>query len=255
MTLQKILLKSIIIPVVGVALTFFPSKSNAQFDPNKLPFNPKGFVLEEGISDNLDVYAYNTINNSLVAQTKTARTDTIKTITAGGDTTFARDVPGYFNFVIPTDLASTPDIKEGPNAGDELYFRIKKGNDIHKLDAINGRPVIHNPGQIERWDMQIGSTVAVEDPRNIPKQFSLYQNYPNPFNPTTTIRYSINESQHVSLEIIDARGRILETLVRDYLHPGDYEEKFDASEHGSGLYFVRMRAGKYIETRKMMLIK
>lgn len=255
MTLQKILLQSIIIPVVGVALTFFPSKSNAQFDPNKLPFNPKGFVLEEGIPDNLEVYAYNTIDGSLVAQTKTTHTDTIKTITAEGDTTFARDVPNYFNFRIPTDFASTPNIKEGPRAGDELYFRIKKGNDIHKLDAINGQPVIHHPGQIERWDMEIGSTVAVEDPRNIPEQFRLHQNYPNPFNPVTTIKYNLKEKADVLLEVYNIAGQKVRTLVNEQQNTGEYEVIFNGENISSGVYFVRMRAGEYIETKKMALVK
>jgi aldose sugar dehydrogenase len=85
--------------------------------------------------------------------------------------------------------------------------------------------------------------------------FALSQNYPNPFNPSTLIRYSIPESDFVSIKIYDLLGRELLTIVNEYQQEGEYEVKFEASAFMSGTYFYRLTTGSYSETRKMMLMK
>ena len=90
--------------------------------------------------------------------------------------------------------------------------------------------------------------------------FSLSQNYPNPFNPTTTINYTIPvvETRHaLSLQLIiyDILGRKVTTLVNKKQTPGKYSVQFDGSKFGSGIYFYRLQAGKYSQTRKMILMK
>jgi hypothetical protein len=86
-------------------------------------------------------------------------------------------------------------------------------------------------------------------------KFSLEQNYPNPFNPSTTIQYQMPESGLVTLKIYDVLGREIITLVNEELSAGKHEADFDASGFNSGVYFYRLQAGSFIETKKMVLMK
>ena len=90
---------------------------------------------------------------------------------------------------------------------------------------------------------------------DIPKQFTLMQNYPNPFNPVTTIEYRLPASNFVKLYVYDILGRIVKSLVNEKQEAGYYRVGFDGSNLASGIYFYRIQAGSYFETRKMLLIK
>jgi hypothetical protein len=97
---------------------------------------------------------------------------------------------------------------------------------------------------------------SVEDSTNIlPTEFSLRQNYPNPFNPVTSIQYTINSKQLISLKVYDILGNEIATLVNEEKPAGEYEVEFNGSELPSGIYFYQLKAGNYIETKKMMLLK
>ncbi len=89
----------------------------------------------------------------------------------------------------------------------------------------------------------------------MPTSFKLYQNYPNPFNPTTTIEFDIPERTNVKLIICDILGREVEKLVDSELEPGRYKVNFNARDLSSGVYFYRLEAGKFIDVRKMILMK
>ncbi|MCA0445897.1 MAG: T9SS type A sorting domain-containing protein [Bacteroidetes bacterium] len=88
-----------------------------------------------------------------------------------------------------------------------------------------------------------------------PAQFELAQNYPNPFNPTTQISYSVPMTGNVMLLVYDALGREVETLVNASKSAGTYVAEFNGEGKTSGLYFVRMTAGGFSSTKKMMLVK
>jgi hypothetical protein len=88
-----------------------------------------------------------------------------------------------------------------------------------------------------------------------PLQYELSQNYPNPFNPETTIRFSIARREDVQLEVFDVLGRKVATLVNEQLAPGSYVARFNAATLSSGIYFYRLRAGTFSQSKKMMLIK
>ncbi|HJY64431.1 MAG TPA: T9SS type A sorting domain-containing protein, partial [Ignavibacteria bacterium] len=98
----------------------------------------------------------------------------------------------------------------------------------------------------------------------------LSQNYPNPFNPTTTIRFSIQADSRLrlkssgndklELKVFDVLGREVAVLVNEHLQPGTYEVEFDPEKSGqaglsSGVYYYKLTAGDYSETKKMVLIK
>ncbi len=89
----------------------------------------------------------------------------------------------------------------------------------------------------------------------VPGSFSLSQNYPNPFNPTTTIGYAVPVHTHVKVVVFDILGRLVETLVDGERQPGHYEVTFDASRLPSGIYFYRLQAGNFSETRKLAFVK
>lgn len=89
----------------------------------------------------------------------------------------------------------------------------------------------------------------------IPSGYSLSQNYPNPFNPNTKIRFSITNTQSVSLKVFDVLGNEIATLVNEELTPGVYQYNFDASNLSSGVYYYKLQSGNYSETKKMILIR
>lgn len=105
--------------------------------------------------------------------------------------------------------------------------------------------------------------VSVDDVPENPNSFQLFQNYPNPFNPSTTIKYSIaspNLSKgealvKVSMIIYDILGNKVVTLVNKEQTPGIYEVSFDASALSSGVYLYTIKAGSFVQTKKMLLMK
>ncbi len=122
----------------------------------------------------------------------------------------------------------------------------------------NIRATTHGSGIYER-DL-IENPIGIEPVSNeIPKQFSLSQNYPNPFNPTTKIKFSIPfvgaDPRAVSLNIYDISCRLVKTILQKNLKPGSYEITFDASGLASGVYFYRINAGDFTDTKKMILLK
>jgi ABC-type arginine transport system permease subunit len=87
------------------------------------------------------------------------------------------------------------------------------------------------------------------------REFTLNQNYPNPFNPSTTIRYGLPNRLLVTLTVYNTLGQQVATLVSGNQEAGYHEVKFDASGLSSGIYFYRMQAGSYVETKKLLLVR
>ncbi|MGE5457999.1 MAG: T9SS type A sorting domain-containing protein, partial [Methanococcaceae archaeon] len=85
--------------------------------------------------------------------------------------------------------------------------------------------------------------------------YSLEQNYPNPFNPSTSIKYFIKQREFVTLDIYDVLGNKITSLLNEEKDAGVYEVNWNASKFSSGVYFYKLKAGGFIETRKMILIK
>jgi hypothetical protein len=83
----------------------------------------------------------------------------------------------------------------------------------------------------------------------------LYQNYPNPSNPNTTITYELPRALQVVLSVYDILGREVSVLVNDRRDAGVHEVKFDGSNLASGVYFYRIQAGSFVQTRKLLLVR
>ncbi len=90
---------------------------------------------------------------------------------------------------------------------------------------------------------------------DVPTQFQLEQNYPNPFNPTTTIAYQLPTAGTVSLAVYDVLGREVARLVNEMKQPGSYNALWDASSFPSGMYFYRLVAGGFVQTKRLVILK
>lgn len=89
----------------------------------------------------------------------------------------------------------------------------------------------------------------------IPIEFKLYQNYPNPFNPNTKVKFQISKEDFVKLVVYDILGNKIAVLVNEKLKAGTYEVEFDGMNYPSGVYYYKLEADYYIETRKLVLLK
>lgn len=99
------------------------------------------------------------------------------------------------------------------------------------------------------------TTEVENDLSKVPDIYNLSQNYPNPFNPTSKIIYSLTVANHVIIKLFDNLGRELQTLVNEYKNEGNYTISINSSELPSGIYYYRMQAGKFFETKKLVVIK
>ncbi|HWA05717.1 MAG TPA: T9SS type A sorting domain-containing protein, partial [Ignavibacteria bacterium] len=90
---------------------------------------------------------------------------------------------------------------------------------------------------------------------NLPATFKLGQNYPNPFNPVTKIQYSLPRNSYIRLQIYDASGRFVKSIVDGFESAGEHFAVFNGGNLASGVYFYVLQAGEYVESKKMVLIK
>jgi hypothetical protein len=114
------------------------------------------------------------------------------------------------------------------------------------------------------WRRPLAEIIGVQNiSSEIPSKYSLHQNYPNPFNPTTKIRfdvaqhtpYPLSRGENISLKVYDILGKEIATLVNETLQTGSYEVTFDGSNLPSGIYFYQLRAGEFVNTKKLTLLK
>ncbi|MCW8818584.1 MAG: YCF48-related protein [Ignavibacteriaceae bacterium] len=135
-------------------------------------------------------------------------------------------------------------------------------NKVHFLDFDYGFAVGEN-GIILRTTSGGEPVTQVEKENDLLLSFQLYQNYPNPFNPSTKIKYTLpdvvasgeKQSQLVTIKVYDVLGREVATLVNEEKSAGRYEVEFNASSLTSGIYFYRMEADKFVDVKKMIILK
>jgi hypothetical protein len=173
-----------------------------------------------------------------------------------------------------------------PLAGETMYF-VGTSTGLYSTNLLNGTSTVwsqEGPSTIGNVvvdmldsrttdDLLVAAThgtgvystnastfIGDEENPAIVKNYYLGQNYPNPFNPTTTIEYKIPQAAEVSLTIYNIQGKEIVTLVRQHQGQGSYEVTWNSRDRlgraaPSGAYFYRLNAGKYSETRRMMLVK
>jgi len=111
------------------------------------------------------------------------------------------------------------------------------------------------PADFVSMVLDIGFVGINQISNTVPNSFSLEQNYPNPFNPVTNLEFGISDLGFVSLKVYDIIGKEVVTLVNKKLSPGRYNVEFDGSGLTSGVYFYRITAGEFTDTKRMMLVK
>lgn len=167
--------------------------------------------------------------------------DSIPDFTTAIDTITNSGIPGWVEYAYPlTDFAA---------AGADVFiaFREHVSNtseavgDAVFLDLV--RVIRDNP------------TIVDEEP-TLPSRYALQQNYPNPFNPSTSIRFSLPRRSVVSLEVYDLLGKSVATLIDKQAYAaGEHAVQFKARDLPTGIYFYQLRAGSFVQTRKLTIIK
>jgi hypothetical protein len=146
------------------------------------------------------------------------------------------------------------------------YFSLSSSPSV----AVSGS-VVHVVWWDNRdWNREIyykrdptGNPIGIKNISSEIPSYSLEQNYPNPFNPMTNVKFQIantplnplSRGEMISLKVFDITGKEIETLVNEQLEPGTYETTFNASTLTSGVYFYKLSAGDFSETKKMLLLK
>jgi Cohesin domain/Secretion system C-terminal sorting domain/Fibronectin type III domain/Bacterial Ig-like domain (group 2) len=126
-------------------------------------------------------------------------------------------------------------------AGQIYYYRVRGYNALVVSAYSN--------------EVTLTVTAVAGDRLLVPDKYAISQNYPNPFNPSTTIDYAIPSSGFVELKVYDVTGRLVKTLVSQHESAGYYTVRFDGSALPSGVYFLRISANKFLEIKKMVLMK
>jgi hypothetical protein len=148
-------------------------------------------------------------------------------------------------------------------AADSNNVKLRKEYWNYLLLSNDGSLGLHNPFfYVSVYQATMQSILIGVQPlgNEIPTVYSLSQNYPNPFNPTTKINFSLPKQENVTIKIYDIMGREVYTLVNKTMKPGKYEATWtsinnDGKSVASGVYFYRIEAGNFVESKKMILVR
>jgi uncharacterized protein (TIGR02145 family) len=142
-----------------------------------------------------------------------------------------------------------------------VYSNIEKGEDLtfKYYDSLNDEIISYTENIEFTSDMIIGDGfkpfALSREVTPLPTEFSLDRAYPNPFNPVTKLSFAIPVDSEVSLSVYNLQGREVSTLISGYMDAGYHSVVWNANSHSSGVYFVKMVAGEYVNTQKLMLVK
>ncbi|MFZ1979439.1 MAG: T9SS type A sorting domain-containing protein, partial [Bacteroidota bacterium] len=172
---------------------------------------------------------------------------------------------GLTNMTVNTFVVSGTNIFAGTQGGGVLlsinngakWTQVNTGlmdTNVYAL-AVSGHDLFAGTGH-GVWRRSLNDMVTVvKENSEIPVSLSLLQNYPDPFNPTTTISFTIPSRSSVSLKIFDILGREVATIVSQELPAGTYSRQWNAAKMSSGIYFYRLQAGSFTQTKRLVLLK
>jgi hypothetical protein len=235
-------------------ITWNPSNSGLPFTTSVVPFPPYKQKIYPTI------YSITNVGNTLFIATGTE----VYKSTDGGTTWVPKN--NGLPFSVSSLITTGNILIAGTLTG--IYFSSDIGEnwndftaDLPTLISINAITVDNQfitVGTAENvWHRSISNITGVYEKANniLPAEYNLSQNYPNPFNPTTTINFQIPLSSKVTLKIYDVLGREVKSLVNEFKIAGKYSVTFNATNLASGVYFYNLRAGNYVESKKMILLK
>ena len=192
---------------------------------------PQNFYAACGTAGVHNDYVHNNVSRALVNGT----TGELLTSTAWNQNTV---LTKQLSYVIPAglDLANI-----------DLKIIIYKDGSPYSTNAP-----VQNGMSIPRTQLLL---TGIGNTEINPTKYSLEQNYPNPFNPTTNIRFTVPKDVNATLKIYDVSGKEISTYLDSYIKAGSYNAPFDGTNLSSGIYYYRLTAGDFSETKKMMLVK
>lgn len=159
---------------------------------------------------------------------------------------FADSLAGTNTTPFSMRVRPTSSLSALPQTNQNGYWRLSVTDNSANADS----------GRVFMWGLKFSSTVgSVGNSNNSPLKYSLLQNYPNPFNPVTTISFEIPKDEFVELKIYDINGREISTIISSKMESGTYTFNWDAAKVSSGIYFYKLTAGDFSETKKMILVK
>ena len=154
------------------------------------------------------------------------------------------DNPAFTNGIVMNNITGTSATVNGLNSNKQYYWKVRTVPQTGTASAYSSVGTFFT-----------GTPTDVVEEAVIPEDFSLEQNYPNPFNPSTSIRFALPQEVHVSLTVFDATGKHITTLVNEMRPAGLHEVTLNGADLSSGVYFYQMRAGSFITTKKLLLLK
>ena len=136
-------------------------------------------------------------------------------------------------------------------AAEAYIFEVDADHDIVWDYQFPGGQMI---ARAQKYSLEyLGNDRSVHDPESM--DIELYVNYPNPFNPATRIRFSVPASGSVNISVYDLIGDQVSTILDQSLLPGSHTVRWNARQHPSGVYIVRIGTDRYVRTQKVMLLK
>jgi len=154
----------------------------------------------------------------------------------------------FLGLSVQPALAQSEEEKPPPPGGYDLpTFTTNTG------DSEEEKPP--PPGGYDRWSQSTPGALAAGTLAEQPAKLALLGNYPNPFNPETTIRFAVQEGQHVRLTVFNLLGQAVQVLVDGYMEAGQHEARFVAQDLPSGTYFTRLETRTGVAIQKMVLAK
>jgi hypothetical protein len=171
----------------------------------------------------------------------------VYTLTGANDDTYGKSQAVVVNGVGPTSVPWGP----GPQSLDTIKaWAYPVGSQIKFASPARSVQYV----MIESGSNPV--SVKNEKQHGVLDQFALYQNYPNPFNPQTNISYALPRAGNVTLKVFDILGREVMSLIKSERESeGIHNVTFDATKLPSGVYFYRLQAEKFVETKRMVLLK
>jgi hypothetical protein len=164
-------------------------------------------------------------------------------------------LPGHISMTLTDNISG--DVIELSQVSEVAFTTVAKGSfPSYGTSGVSIYPQVGDP----RYQLTVAYGSAGVEELPVPKEFVLYPAYPNPFNPVTTLRYDLPEQSHLNIIIYDMLGRQVRTLINQTQEAGFNSVIWNATnDYGkpvsAGIYLYQIKAGEFVQTRKMVLLK
>lgn len=219
-----------------------------RYPPNDLgSINNNDWALYAGVEFGNSEYPKNCDSLSIVASSNAA----------GGNVEVYIDSIDVNTKIAECSIASTGSWTTFETFTTNLLKPVSGNHDVYLKFTGSGTAELFRLRTFQFITNSTPTSVGEVQENNLPTKFQLDQNYPNPFNPSTIIGYHLKTGGNVQLKIYDALGREVATLVNEYKPAGNYKINLSdfSANHSSGIYFYTLKAGNFIQTKKMILLK